>query len=144
MTLQEDTSVAHLAPDLCVSSGTAIVTLAGEFDLARAEELRECLVQPEVLSARVVRVDLSRVSFLDSVIIGLLVSVCKKVRKAGSSFSVVCDIEGIARSVFEIDGLLEYLEVEEPSAGPRLACLGVIKGSLECGSPNTAQSKVRG
>lgn len=31
--------------------GTSIVTLAGEFDLSTAAELRECLAAPEVLDA---------------------------------------------------------------------------------------------
>ena len=68
-----------------------------------------------------VRLDLNQVSFLDSVIIGLIVSACKRARAAGSSFSVVCALEGIARRVFEIDGLVEYLQVEGPSSNPSAA-----------------------
>jgi anti-anti-sigma factor len=123
MALQEENSLeqADLVPDVCVSDGAALVTLTGELDLSRAEELREQLADPEVLSARAVRVDLSRVSFLDSVIIGVIVTACKRVRAAGGSFSVVCELEGIARNVFEIDGLVEYLEVEGPSSNPSAA-----------------------
>jgi anti-anti-sigma factor len=123
MALHEENSSnqADLGPDVCVSDGAALVTLAGELDLSTAEELREQLAHPEVLSARAVRVDLSRVSFLDSVIIGVIVTACKRVRAAGSSFSVVCDREGIARNVFEIDGLVEYLQVEGPSSNPSAA-----------------------
>lgn len=123
MALQEENSLEQtdLVPDVCVSDGVALVTLAGELDLSRAEELREQLAHPEVLSARAVRVDLRRVSFLDSVIIGLIVTACKRVRAAGSSFSVVCDPDGIARNVFEIDGLVEYLQVEGPSSNPSAA-----------------------
>ena len=123
MALQEENSLEQtdLVPDVCVSDGVALVTLAGELDLSRAEELRERLAHPEVLRARAVRVDLRRVSFLDSVIIGLIVTACKRVRAAGSSFSVVCDADGIARNVFEIDGLVEYLQVEGPSSNPSAA-----------------------
>jgi anti-sigma B factor antagonist len=122
MALQKVNSLkrADLVPDVCVSEGVAVVTLAGDFDLSRADELREHLAHPEVLSARSVRVDLSRVSFLDSVIIGLIVSACKRMRAAGSSFSVVCALEGLARRVFEIDGLVEYLQVEGPSSSPTM------------------------
>jgi anti-anti-sigma factor len=111
---------ADPVPNLCVSDGAALVSFAGELDLSRAEELREQLADPQVLRARAVRVDLSRVSFLDSVIIGLIVSACKRMRAAGSSFSVVCALEGLARRVFEIDGLLEYLQVEGPSSSPSM------------------------
>ncbi len=107
--------------DLSVSEGVALVTLAGELDLSRAEELREKLAHPEVLSARVVRVDLNRVSFVDSVIIGVIVSACKRMRAAGCSFSVVCALEGIPRRVFEIDGLVEYLQLEGPPSNPSVA-----------------------
>ena len=120
MALQEEhcAEQADLVPDVSVSDGAALVTLAGELDLSRAEELREQLVHPEVLRAHAVRLDLSRVSFLDSVIIGVIVTACKRVRAAESSFSVVCELEGIARKVFEIDGLVEYLQVEGPSSNP--------------------------
>jgi anti-sigma B factor antagonist len=123
MVLPEENSSerADLVAGVCVSDGAVLVTLAGELDLSRAEELREQLAHPEVLSARAVRVDLSRVSFLDSVIIGVIVTACKRVRAEGSSFSVVCDPEGIARNVFEIDGLVEYLQVEGASPNPSAA-----------------------
>ena len=123
MAIQDENSLEQtdLVPDVCVSDGVALVTLAGELDLSRAEELRERLAHPEVLRARAVRVDLRRVSFLDSVIIGLIVTACKRVRAAGSSFSVVCDPDGIAQNVFEIDGLVEYLQVEGPSSNPSAA-----------------------
>jgi anti-sigma B factor antagonist len=123
MAPQEENSSdqADRVHEVCGSDGTVLVTLAGELDLSRAEELREQLAHPEVLSARTVRVDLSRVSFLDSVIIGLIVTACKRVRAAGSSFSVVCEHEGIARNVFEIDGLVKYMQVEGPSSNPSAA-----------------------
>jgi anti-sigma B factor antagonist len=123
MALQEENSSEQpdLVADLCVSDGAVLVTLAGELDLSRAEELREQLAHPEVLNARAVRVDLSRVSFLDSVIIGVIVTACKRARAAGTSFSVVCALEGIARRVFEIDGLVEYLQVEGPASNPSAA-----------------------
>jgi anti-sigma B factor antagonist len=111
---------ADVIPDYSVSDG-ALVALAGELDLSRLAELRERLADPQVLSASGVRVDLSEVSFLDSVIVGAIVTACKRARSAGSSFSVVCGNEGMVRKVFELDGLVEYLQMEwpwaEPSAG---------------------------
>jgi anti-sigma B factor antagonist len=104
-----------VAPERSVSD-TASVAVFGELDLSRVAELRERFAEPHVLNARAVRVDLRGVTFLDSVIIGVIVTACKRARAARRSFSVVCSSRGIVRSVFEIDGLVEYLQVEWPSA----------------------------
>jgi len=114
---ERDNDVRFRQDDSCTqvrrgADGSMEVTLAGEFDLSTAADLRECLVRPEVIDAERIRVDLTRVSFLDSSIIGLLVAACKRVRNAGGSFSVDCGT-GPARRVLEISGLIEYLQVEE-------------------------------
>jgi anti-anti-sigma factor len=109
--MQAENPFEHTGPG--ISGGTAVVVLAGEFDLSRAEELREQLASPEVLAASAVRVDLTEVEFLESVTIGLIVTACKRVRAGGGSFSVICGPQGIARKVFVLDGLLEYLDVQE-------------------------------
>lgn len=92
--------------------GLVVVSLAGQFDLSTAEDLRESLVSSAVLGAPRVRVDLSEVTFLDSSGIGLLVSACKRVRSAGGTFSASCG-DGPARRILEVAGLIEYLHVEE-------------------------------
>ena len=92
--------------------GLVIVSLAGQFDLSTAEDLRESLVSSEVLGASRVRVDLGEVTFLDSSGIGLLVSACKRVRSAGGRFSASCG-NGPARRILEVAGLVEYLHVED-------------------------------
>ncbi len=121
MALREDSSVGRspFAVDVCGSDGAVLIALAGELDLSTAEELREQLAGPEVLSAREVRVDLSRTSFVDSVSIGVIVTACKQVRAKGGSFSVLCGARDIVRRVFEIDGLVDYLQLEATS-GNRL------------------------
>lgn len=124
MAIQRDTSFEQsfrFARSSGASAGPGLVTLCGELDLSRVEELKERLADPDVLHAPAVRVDLRRVSFVDSVIIGVIVTACKRARAAGSSFSVVCNVDGIVRNVFEIDGLVEYLEVEWSSPNPSAA-----------------------
>jgi anti-sigma B factor antagonist len=91
--------------------GSATVKLTGDFDLSTAAELRECFVSPEVLDAERVTVDLTRVTFIDSSSIGLLISACRAVRKTGGAFSLRC-VDGIALRVLQISGLVEFLEVE--------------------------------
>lgn len=63
---------------------------------------------------RSVKVDLTRVTFLGSTGIGLLVAACKRIRSTGGAFSMRCG-DGMALGVLQISGLVEFLEVEGPS-----------------------------
>ena len=92
-----------------------VVSLAGQFDLSTAEDLRERLVDSKVLDAPQVRVDLGAVTFLDSSGIGLLVGACKRVRRAGGTFSACCGT-GPARRILEVAGLIDYLQVEDDAS----------------------------
>lgn len=94
--------------------GSTIVELAGELDISTAGELRERLVESDVLEAPRVAIDLSDVTFMDSVGIGVLVSACKRIRTSGGTFSVYCR-EGTTRRLLEIEGLIDYLEVRDPA-----------------------------
>jgi anti-sigma B factor antagonist len=78
-----------------------------------------------VLDAKRVYVDLSKVTFLDSSMIGLLVAACKQVRNTGGRFSVTCG-EGVALRVLQISGLVEYFDVET-HASPRDS-VGSVQG----------------
>ncbi len=89
-----------------------VVVLTGEIDVATAGELREVFLSPAVVDAQVLRVDLTGVTFLGSVGIGVLVSECKRVRASGGTFSLICG-HGLCRRVLEIGGLIEYLQVED-------------------------------
>jgi anti-sigma B factor antagonist len=102
------------------TKGSVTVELAGEFDLSTAGDLRESLATSDVLDAKRVLVDLSRVSFFDSTSIGLLVSACKRVRHNGGAFSVHCDSAVVFR-VLEITGLVDFFEVttSRPYGRPR-------------------------
>ena len=93
-------------------NGATVITLEGEVDLSVAGELREILVSPEVLDSLTVRVDLSKVRFLCSTGVGLLVSTCKRIRGTGGTFSVICG-QSAVRRVLEISGLVDYLELED-------------------------------
>lgn len=113
-TPRERTSVV----DSFFSEGSALVVPAGELDISNAGELREHLARPEVLGALQVCVDLNLVSFLESSCIDLIVTACKRVRATGGSFSVACGERGIVRRVFEVDALVEYLQVGETRPPP--------------------------
>jgi anti-anti-sigma factor len=106
---RQDDFSAKITPG---DDGSVAVSLAGKFDLATAEDLRECLVRPEVLDAVRVRVDLSAVTFLDSPCIGVLVSACKWAQSAGGTFSVRCGV-GPSLQVLEVCGLVEFFAVQK-------------------------------
>ena len=91
--------------------GLVLIELSGELDISNAGEVRERLARPEVLDAPVVQVDLSEATFIDSAIIGLLVSACKRVRASGGTFSVRCDV-GPVRSTLEYAGLVDFFELQ--------------------------------
>jgi anti-sigma B factor antagonist len=108
---EQDLDYSEFGFEVSGADEVTLVELAGELDLATAPQLRECLAQPEILDSPAVRVDLTDVAFLGSTGIGLLVTVCKRVRSTGGAFSVRCG-DGMALQVLEIAGLIDFLEVE--------------------------------
>ena len=98
---------------LLISEGSALVTPAGELDISNAGELREQLARSEVLHARQVCVDLNKVGSWTRHCIDLIVTACKRIRATGGSFAVACDLRGTVRRRFEVEGLVEYLQVGE-------------------------------
>ena len=84
------TGPAEFAAEVRDEDGATVVALAGEIDLSSAGALREVLVLPEVLNAPTVRVDLSKVEFLGSMGIGLLVAPRKRIKNSGGTFSLIC------------------------------------------------------
>jgi anti-sigma B factor antagonist len=110
--------------------GSVKVSLAGEFDLSTAADLRACLVRPEVLGAKKVQVDLVRVTFFDSSSIGVLVAACKHVRSTGGAFGVICN-DGPALRVLEISGLVDYFGVMSAAEAASSDTVPFLDG--ECG-----------
>lgn len=93
--------------------GAINVAFCGELDITAAPAMREAFQDPDVAEASTLHVDLTKVTFLDSSALGLIVTVCRRARDAGSTFAVICN-DGIVRRVLAISGLIEYLHVEGP------------------------------
>lgn len=88
------------------------VYLAGEIDIATAPRLRVTL-QSVVAAAppqTEIRVDLSRVSFIDAIGIGILVRGREAAARAGVGFSVE-NPRGIVLRIIEVLDLVEVLRV---------------------------------
>jgi anti-sigma B factor antagonist len=85
-----------------IDGGAAVVSPVGELDAYTAPELREQLhglAEEEGLDPLVV--DLSRVTFLDSTAIGVLVGALRRMRERGGELRLV-EPRGTARRIFEL------------------------------------------
>jgi anti-anti-sigma factor len=92
--------------------GLTVMKLHGELDLSSAETLREALLTLDLDAAPNVEMDLRGLSFLESTGIGLIVSVCKRIRASGGTFSASCD-HNLARRTLEVAGLVDFLELHD-------------------------------
>jgi anti-sigma B factor antagonist len=92
------------------STGDAtVVEVSGEVELHSAEQLRDALMQASNVERPCIVVDLSRVSFIDSSGLGVLVGALKRVRERGA-LSLVCP-QARVRRVFEITGLTQVFSI---------------------------------
>ena len=81
-----------------------VLEVGGEVDVYTAPGLRERLVELVEHGARHVVVDLSRVEFLDSTGLGVLVGALKRLRAAGGTLGLVCSHERLLK-IFRITAL---------------------------------------
>jgi anti-anti-sigma factor len=84
--------------------GDLVVRLHGELDLATRDELEDLLAASRSSAVSTVRVDLSRVSFIDASSVGVIVAAWLAARARGQ----LCGVDGLAEQparVFEVLGL---------------------------------------
>ena len=86
------------------SHGAAVITVVGELDLRSAAALKSGLVEAIDRGARQVVVDMSAVTFIDSMGLGALVGGLKRLRAVDGELALVCVDRSIVR-IFEITGL---------------------------------------
>ena len=101
-------------------NGWAILSVAGEVDVATAPRLREKLIELVNAGSVKIVVDLESVEFLDSTGLGVLVGALKRVRTSDGDFALVCTEPRILK-LFEITGLTKVFpmrdSVEEAVSG---------------------------
>lgn len=90
---------------------TVLVTVSGEVDYAGCPELRACIAEQINTGKRRLIVDLSRVSFIDSMAIGVLVAAVARLRSLGSGSLVAVCVEHNERvlRIFDIAGVAEAI-----------------------------------
>jgi anti-sigma B factor antagonist len=87
--------------DVETSNGPAVVVVAGELDLYTAPELRERLARVDEGGAERVVLDLSQVTLVDSMALGVLLGAKKRLAMHAGSLDVVISKPDIRR-IFEI------------------------------------------
>ncbi len=101
--------------------GYTIVTVAGELDLYTAPDLREAISGLIREGTYHLVTDLTRVEFLDSTGLGVLVSARKKIIAHDGSLQLVCNQDRLLK-LFRLTGLINVFAihdtVEAATAGP--------------------------
>jgi anti-sigma B factor antagonist len=82
---------------------TAVVSVEGELDLSTAPRLKWMLTDALESGADRVVADLSRVSFMDSTALGVLVAAQRRLT-AGARLAIVCTSEKVLQ-IFEFSGI---------------------------------------
>jgi anti-sigma B factor antagonist len=94
-----------------VDTGVAtMLVVSGEVDLATAPALRDALAARPGADGESVGLDLSGVTFMDSIGLALVLSLWREVRARGGRLAVVCP-EGPARLLFDVTGVDTELEL---------------------------------
>jgi anti-sigma B factor antagonist len=100
------------------SGETAVVTLAGELDMAatfRIEPELERLTRDTGVRALVV--DMSGVEFMDSTVLGLLLATQQRLRSEGTTFLLANPSDGVRR-ILKLTGAGAALSVTTALPGP--------------------------
>jgi anti-sigma B factor antagonist len=90
--------------------GRTIVEVEGEIDVYTAPKLRELLIDLVSQGNHRIIVDMTRVDFLDSTGLGVLVGGLKRVRSRDGSLRLVCGQERILK-IFRITGLTKVFQI---------------------------------
>jgi anti-sigma B factor antagonist len=114
-----------------IDDSACVIELAGELDLYTAPELKQELLRVIDGGARIVVVDLTDTTFIDSTTLGVLLGGLKRLRPAGGSLLLVCGDRNI-RKIFEITLLDRVFTIVETRA-EALAELGAAGAGADRG-----------
>jgi anti-sigma B factor antagonist len=102
--------VQPLAVERRSEDGVELVLVEGELDIATAARLISVLNSSVAEAIKSVIVDLSRVGFMDSTGLALLINAHRRLSLRRKGFAVVCP-PGQLRRVFEITDMVDTLHV---------------------------------
>jgi anti-sigma B factor antagonist len=90
----------------------SVISLRGEIDVYTAPRLRQALIDLVEADEKDILVDMSRVDFLDSTGLGVLVGGLKRVKAKDGSLEIVATQDKILK-IFEITGLSKVFPIHE-------------------------------
>jgi len=93
-----------------VESKPPIIELEGEVDVYTAPQLKQQMINLLESGARELVVDLTKVDYLDSTALGVLIGGLKRMRERDGNMVLVCPSPRIRR-VFEITGLDKIFDI---------------------------------
>lgn len=115
--------VAFLVTRKELARDTSLLEVEGDLDLASAPSLKWALADLQSAESHHVVVDLSRVGFIDSTALGVLVG-AQRALEPGVRLAIACSEENVLR-IFELTGLDGMFEIV-----PTLQdALGYVQGS---------------
>lgn len=97
------------------AQGRDVVAVRGEIDVATSPALRDELYSTIDQGSRALVVDLSRLSFIDSSGLGVLVASLKHMREVDGEL-ILSGLDHPALRVFEITGLTQLFTMEPPAS----------------------------
>lgn len=87
-----------------------VITVDGEIDLSTSGQLDDAVVESLGQQTSHLTLDLSKVTFLDSSGLGVIVKALKRAKEAGTAFDVVASNDRVLK-VFKLTGLDAVVEI---------------------------------
>ena len=112
-----------LGVDVSSTGYGAIVTIAGELDLATAPRVRAALESELLERAEAVVVDLKEVTFMDSSGLAALLNFERDMGMRSRRLAIACP-EGAARLLLDVTGVAERLDLHPSRADAEAAAAG--------------------
>jgi anti-anti-sigma factor len=103
---------SHFRVEVSQNGRTAVISLAGELDLASSPELEEKLARLEESEPTVLVIDLRELAFMDSTGLSVLVRAHKKAQERGQRFGLVRGSHQVQR-LLTLTGVAERFTVIE-------------------------------
>lgn len=107
--------MCHLDVGIQDRDGTTVMRLKGEFDLAGVDRFEQTAGTAEIVYGPVMVVDLSELSFIDSVGLGALARLHRRLARAGGALTVYVPPGKIER-IFHYSGLKQAMDIRTPPA----------------------------
>jgi len=102
---------------------TAVLSLAGEVDVANAEQVRDAALKLMSGGIKHLVVDLNAMEYMDSTALGMLVGLQKRMKESGGEVAIAGPKPQIRR-LFEITGLTQVFRIYDDAA----AALKEVRG----------------